>query len=967
MRPIDKFILHVVHNWRNELNEAYSEKAVQGFINKFKEEADDLNVNVTDNQLRAYINNFDRIKEKLPSDQRDLAKWNIGNLIRLVTTGKGGEEAAEEVDLTPDVVYNNENNTIVIYNGSKEANCINYGEGEKWCITRSSFSSYRYNEQKSFPTFYLAKNNNLPRTDKLSFVAIQVRDPETTNENNRYVYTNRHNQPYESNSMSFEQLLNEVPWLRDIPNIKSILKYIPITSQEKMTQRYRNNPTSYREWIKFPYSAKEQYLTVRRGNELFSDIKNSEFVEKYLPKYPDVAKFIAETPDIINSLELLKHLDKFPNQIRRSITANLREKVNLRYISLETLSFDVKKLLTQLNKWELLPNERLYVTKDGSTIVKLTLGGDVRLDLYQAEDDYPNIKLNKRTSKYLLDYQELDKIPLRNLLKLAEDEIIDKSLITRILNDAKEDPNSAIIVKPVEGGEIILDSNSFSSYRIDDSGKISAIPFDNEEVQQIFNDAKDNESFQQNALNLFKRKIQSIPSTIDKKALASIINSIPYNQRLIQYASINQPTILLTSTSPNLSFFTIYADTNIPHISLIAAYDENGMVKSSARLDDDTSMRSYINYLRQTNKSFNDDQLLNILRSRTDIATKITFVRNNPPVDANNRYRVVERNGEVYVINTQNPRESFTLSSARNNLKQASISTPLAAQLLGRQPQQAPGTATAQANDAVRAARRGRPAGVPNAPRQQQAQPAVPAGQGVRLTNIVNTLNLTQGFNALPRQILRKFNMDGRQLPATNDRGASRRNNILGNSGRVTAVYEFGPSSVYIIQLANNTRVASIVAQPGNSHWIITSDTPINLGSPAGLLQALQQRNLAEIHRYIVNEYFDRNPKHITEFKQLLRKHINEKKMDKSKLKEIIRGIVDKVLAENAPAPAKPKEKEKEEPVVAPGKPGEKEPERRRRDLRPDKDNLPKVAPKAVKLKEEEMLNKIVARFKSKK
>jgi hypothetical protein len=120
--------------------------------------------------------------------------------------------------------------------------------------------------------------------------------------------------------------------------------------------------------------------------------------------------------------------------------------------------------------------------------------------------------------------------------------------------------------------------------------------------------------------------------------------------------------------------------------------------------------------------------------------------------------------------------------------------------------------------------------------------------------------------------------MDGRQLPATNDRGASRRNNILGNSGRVTAVYEFGPSSAYIIQLANNTRVASIVAQPGNSHWIITSDTPINLGSPAGLLQALRQRNLAEIHRYIVNEYFDRNPKHITEFKQLLRKHINEKK-----------------------------------------------------------------------------------------
>ena len=89
--------------------------------------------------------------------------------------------------------------------------------------------------------------------------------------------------------------------------------------------------------------------------------------------------------------------------------------------------------------------------------------------------------------------------------------------------------------------------------------------------------------------------------------------------------------------------------------------------------------------------------------------------------------------------------------------------------------------------------------------------------------------------------------------------------------------------------------------------------------------------------------------------------------MNKNKLKEMIREIVDRVLNENAPA--KPKEKEKEEPVVAPGKPDEKEPERRRRDLRPDKDNnpIPKHMPAKAGLKEEEMLKKIVARFKSKK
>jgi hypothetical protein len=91
--------------------------------------------------------------------------------------------------------------------------------------------------------------------------------------------------------------------------------------------------------------------------------------------------------------------------------------------------------------------------------------------------------------------------------------------------------------------------------------------------------------------------------------------------------------------------------------------------------------------------------------------------------------------------------------------------------------------------------------------------------------------------------------------------------------------------------------------------------------------------------------------------------------MNKKQLKErILTKLIKEVLSENAPA--KPEEKEEEETVVAPNKPGEKERERHRRDLRPDKDKdpTPKHIPaKAVGLKEADILNKIVARFKSKK
>ena len=86
--------------------------------------------------------------------------------------------------------------------------------------------------------------------------------------------------------------------------------------------------------------------------------------------------------------------------------------------------------------------------------------------------------------------------------------------------------------------------------------------------------------------------------------------------------------------------------------------------------------------------------------------------------------------------------------------------------------------------------------------------------------------------------------------------------------------------------------------------------------------------------------------------------------MNKNKLKEMIREIVDRVLAENAPAPSKPKPSEKPGPAVAPGKPDTGKPKPRRPLGNPNVDPNPK-AKKAMN--EEEMLNKIVARFKSKK
>jgi hypothetical protein len=457
MRAIDKFILHVVHNIF-PLNE-YSEGELKRLMAQFREEADDLNINISDDTLKTYINRFDTIKNSPKIQEKDLRKYSLSKLIKLVTSSAGAEAPDDEEDQTPDVVY--QDGGITVWNGSKENNCINYGRGEKWCITRGSFGNYRYDASKGYPTFYLAKNTNISDSDKLSFVAIQVRD--TDDENKKYVYTNRQNSPYESSPMSFSKLTSEVSWLNDIPNIRGILRYIPLSNQEKVTQKYKRDSISIREWVKLPFNVKKQYLVVKKNSILFNDITNKEFVEKYLPQYPQIAEFVAITPGIIDNTLLLANLDKFSNQDRKSITANIQTLIDLKYLTTDTFSFDVKKLLTILNKWNLPSSERLYVTKDGDAIVKLKFGDDISVGLYTAEDDYPNIKLNQRTAKYLLDYPELDKLPFNSLLKLATDGVINKEFINKVIEKAKSEENSAIIVKKVEDGEILVDANSFSS------------------------------------------------------------------------------------------------------------------------------------------------------------------------------------------------------------------------------------------------------------------------------------------------------------------------------------------------------------------------------------------------------------------------------------------------------------------------------------------------------------------------
>ena len=241
------------------------------------------------------------------------------------------------------------------------------------------------------------------------------------------------------------------------------------------------------------------------------------------------------------------------------------------------------------------------------------------------------------------------------------------------------------------------------------------------------------------------------------------------------------------------------------------------------------------------------------------------------------QYKPAMNGDTALLINTADPRNSFKISDQSGKLIKANIPPSLSRQLLG---QAAPAAAAA----AAPAGRRGRPAG---GGQPRAAAPAAPAAAGnINVPERMQETGLETAFLRLPRADYRRLAVaNATRVDPNGDRGAARRNNQLGNRGRVGQVIQIGASKIYIIRLANQQIIASINVQPGNRNYVLfgneNGNVALPLNSPAELVNALQQRNLAEARGYIMNEYLDRNPHHKGEFKELIKKTITEKQTNK--------------------------------------------------------------------------------------
>ena len=93
-----------------------------------------------------------------------------------------------------------------------------------------------------------------------------------------------------------------------------------------------------------------------------------------------------------------------------------------------------------------------------------------------------------------------------------------------------------------------------------------------------------------------------------------------------------------------------------------------------------------------------------------------------------------------------------------------------------------------------------RPGRRPSSPKRRR--PAAPAAAGdINITDAMEETGLGTAFLRLPRADYRRLNVTtGVRVNPNGDRGAARRNNQLGNAGRVQRVIEVGPSKIYFMK-----------------------------------------------------------------------------------------------------------------------------------------------------------------------
>jgi hypothetical protein len=898
---VNEFITHIVTNWPYPINEAFSQSIVNKMVQKYREEAEDFDIEVSEDKLRQLIDRFDRIKDGLPNDKRDITKYTLKQIMRVVSSMPGDEEPEEDaVATTPDVVY--DENGLIIYNGAKENNCLTYGSGERWCITRGSFGTYRYDVNRKNPTFYLVKDTTLPQSDPKSFFIVVV------GSDNTYKVSDRTNNDVGGRQTEWDRWENFEFVTQHFPRIRGlqrIFRYIPISPSEKITQQYKNgNGISFRTWANdFSFEQKKQYIVVRKDNQIFSDISNPEFVAHRLKNYQAIADFISTNDGLIHNDVLLRYFDVFNNQQKRSIIANIQTPLNeIIFSKQEIYPYSALKGLVGAGKIHFREGNGAYINRSADVVVYFRVDGStLNISIVGDGYNYDNIKLTPRTEKFLFDYPQIDNLPLNAILnKISQSRVSDEAkttLINRLRHNADQPGSRLKRIETGDNNEVIMDTTTFSGYQIvgDDFRALSP----GDMLGLLYDQAATNSVVQGMILSNIMGEIK--PENISLERWVEMIKSLPERMQTLNmngtsHRAIYNPIVPEVYYLPN-------DPRSLDSLNSATAYTSRRPGGATAQIVPKPVWEKYFEYQRERGLSFDGEAILEIFRRSYGDATKKDFLKAEPPINQNSTYlpkiHVSNDDENILFVNRQNPSNSFRLRSGTGNVFATSLPDRLVRWLLSyntvnapqghqvtttqptQQAQPQPTQQQPQPQGDIR--RRGRPPGGA-APRQPQQAPAPhPNQQDGAASRALEHYGLFNGFNTLSRATREKLLRPGNAIDVASSRGASARNSQMGGRGHVVYVVLMNDgtytSQIYVIRLASGRYIASVVAQPGNTHYIVTADSSFSVADPRNIGTTLTQHNLSEAEKaFVIDEFCAHYPdkKHIA--KAALKTYLDENK-----------------------------------------------------------------------------------------
>ena len=961
---MDRLLRYIIKSFYT-INEAYSPKVIQQLIDKFKEEIDDFGIDpISDDSLKIYIKRFDQLKNSPKIKEKDLLKWNINDLVRLITQAPSSVDT--ELNADDEYIINSgtpvfENDNIQIFHAGTQEQCTrlksfddNNNSGESWCIGRGSFSSYRFSDYRNNPSFYYVVDKEkfneargqYSHTDfDKSFFVVQIR------ENGDYVYTPRSNSPHESNTMDWEGLTNAFPILGQ-QITPDVLRYIPHTTSEKMMGKYKREEASLSEFLKFSFEAKKQYLVLKNNSfDKFKDVLTSTFVTKVLPKIPKLMDFISVTHGIIDQDELLSNLELFSNQHSKSIIQNLRD-IDIDILKNPTISWDIKKLLVKYAKDKFDSMMELSLNNEENFIFIVSTNNDnLTISAATKNDYYPSIKITPRNEKYL-EGIDLSNFTTPTLLKLVKDKKLTLNLVSQLIVDIKANNIDGYEYKEHEEKSYIINTESSLIYVMGDN-TLDIMSMDNPEILSLLGDG-----YITTAINSFTQ----LNVEGDLSVLTNIVASAPLSDRIITNPDINdgRPIILFAGEDKVFVIPTEYNKIETAALSLGTfqhnRYEPHNHYHAPSSLD---IYEEYFAYLRSTNQFFEGDRATNLLARvyGVDIRSKFNFIASDPPLnpDATIALKYWEPNDTYYIINTQFPSNSHKISISSGKRVKANISRRLYTLMMGEAP------VVAQDDDAPDApaapgTRRGRPVGGA----RTYDLDALPELETHPTLSTAEELITEYGFNWEGLSDEAKFKLHHHAIARStiNNRGVTRRDRQLPYNVDIQNYYTVGQCALYIINQRtlnderngydSETIAMNVVIQPGNGHWLLTTDnatrmTTANVGDVIGNLNESD-----DIKKYILKE---------TIYQQ------NKETMKISELQALVKEAIQEVLSENQPERSPETPDRDTETLPDPGtKPGRTT--RRRKIGNPSVDPNPKAI-LDLEEAEKEIMNMITKRFKA--